>query len=148
MAANRSKRKKHDGWCSRTHSWEFTGPSSASWERPDVYDESAKQLEHGQCLEELLIMEYALGHLSARTLCTLSWHAVKAGAKGNGLAKLMLDPDNCSGNFQKHLDAVLPKNATVELYDLLLPLDIHGVRQEPWASQPLPLPNGQTGERC
>ena len=94
MAQDTRERRKYHEQPVRVHSWESQQPSIASWERPATYEASAEQLEHGAMLRELLIRDYAMGHLSAKAVCSLSWHAIKAGAQGPELSKLMLDPDN------------------------------------------------------
>eukprot|EP00959_Pyramimonas_sp_CCMP1952_P063746 1331686-Pyramimonas_sp.AAC.1 len=75
-------------------------------------------------------MQYAHGDLSARSLCTIAWHAIRAGAQGLGLKKLAFNPENQSGSFQQHLDRVLPQNSDVELVDLKLPLFVDSMRQD------------------
>jgi hypothetical protein len=84
----------------------------------------------GDILEDTLVREYAMGRLSAKSLCTLCFYAVQAGARGDGLRKLMLNPSSASGKFQKHLDEALPRHPPVDLCDVMTPSKHKGKRQD------------------
>ena len=106
--------------------------SQASWERADsnTAEEQQNRKEFAKLLEEQLVREYALGRLSAKSLCVISFLAVQSGAQGSQLEKMALSPSYSSGQFQHHLDKVLPSHPPVELCEVITPSECNGRRQD------------------
>ena len=118
-------------------SWDFTdsedeGVGAPAWgdssdeegERRPL-SEAEKQERAGDKLanELLALLERgeARGGLSARSVCTLAYHAKEAGARGF-VEQLAFRPNAPSGHFQRHLDVVLSfDEETKLLYELDVP---------------------------
>ena len=115
----------------RSHSWEIPAGSvsKASWEGGD--GERYQQEQFGEMLQEILLTNYARGKLTAKSLCQICFFAVQAGALGHGIHKLALEPTGNTGNYQAHLDRVLPQHSAVELCDVLAPMHLNGIRKDP-----------------
>ena len=96
--------------------WEQSGPVD-----DHDSDEAGDQAQHlfGKQLEDHLLSQFALGQLDAKALCIACWFASKAGAQGDGLARLAFPPGRSTGNYSRHLKAMLP----IDLSDLV-PLDV------------------------
>eukprot|EP00959_Pyramimonas_sp_CCMP1952_P272294 5693023-Pyramimonas_sp.AAC.1 len=117
------KRRKHDTPPVRTHSWETPDVASvASWERDADSSLRWRQEQFGNVLENALVTNYARGKLTAKSLCDICFFAVQSGAVGDGLRKLALDPQQNPGNYQAHLDRVLPQHSAVELCKVWAPM--------------------------
>ena len=82
-------------------------------------------------LEELLLKLYAQGRLDAHAVCVLAYHASKAGAVGESLAKLAYPPDRQSGKYSAHMQRVLPHQVSApELHILSVPSWAKGRRTQ------------------
>eukprot|EP00959_Pyramimonas_sp_CCMP1952_P123617 2584234-Pyramimonas_sp.AAC.1 len=60
--------------------------------------------------------------MTAKDLCAISWFCKEGGIMGD-VAKYGLNPDcNTGGNFQKHLDTILPRKPSSGYYWLEVPV--------------------------
>jgi hypothetical protein len=82
---------------------------------------------HGDDLEEYLLKKFALGMLDAQSVCVISWMAVKAGAKGDGLARMAVPPEKHSSSYMRHLRKLLPMD-TSDLFTVPVPAKVKGSR--------------------
>ena len=93
---------------SSSHSWERL---DRSWERsdfswdPDDLEEFTRQEGEaaGEMFIDFLLTLHFSGHMSAKSLCVLSWWASRAGALGPA-QKYAFRPDAPSGHYQRHVD--------------------------------------------
>ena len=87
-------------------SWEQ--PASSSWRAGGCGGRDLQsQASAGESLVEHLLSLYANAKLSAKDLCTTCYWCATAGARGD-VAKYALAPGQSTGNYQKHLDSVMP----------------------------------------
>eukprot|EP00971_Amphidinium_carterae_P064141 1269807-Amphidinium_carterae.1 len=82
-------------------------------------------------LQDYLIQQYAGGKMNAKQVCTIAFLGVKAGV--GGLGSLAVPPDSGSGNFARHLNAMLKKldSKVPDGYSVPIPAynGVEGVRE-------------------
>eukprot|EP00959_Pyramimonas_sp_CCMP1952_P438681 9184070-Pyramimonas_sp.AAC.1 len=77
----------------------------------------------------MLLVQFASGALTAKTVCTMAYHAVKGGIDHAGLSSYALPPGQQTGKYSQHLKKHLPLQSTApELNALQLPMNIRNRR--------------------
>jgi hypothetical protein len=92
-------------WESYDHAWaNDRGDAFANGDsdEEDTFDEQGE--EAGVLLMDFLLALHYGGHLSAKSLCVLSWWASRAGAAGPA-GKFAFRPNAPTGHFQRHIDS-------------------------------------------
>ena len=85
----------------------LTSMASAWREDRDADDLHARR-QSGAALHEHLLALYALCKLSARDLCVAMHHCANAGVPGARFRDYAVEPGKQSGEYQRHLDRVMP----------------------------------------
>ena len=96
-----------------TRTWEQRGAHVPFFENSDAEEEAEPDpegAEAGDVLGQTLLNMLLAGKMSAKSLCTISYWATRAGAQG-GVTKFALSPDSQSGKFQQITPAKHPNSA-------------------------------------
>lgn len=102
----------------RVFDWEDDGsPAGAESGGPD----------YGKLFEEHLLTQFALGRIDAKNLCITCYLAVQAGARGDGIEMMALEPGKQSGKYNQHLKKYLPVDMS-DLFIVEAPAKIKGLR--------------------
>ena len=82
----------------------------------DVADGHDGQDSFASDLVNLLLTQFCLGKMDAKTLCNFCWLAANAGARGDGLERLGYPPGRQTGKYSAHLKKFLPVDCSDFLF--------------------------------
>ena len=115
-----AQRKRRRGQGAQDTTPRFTWQVASSW-GASVSENKRKRDASKEFVQHLLLL-YATGALSAKDLCILCHHAHGAGLEGDVELYAMKPGQSSAGNYQQHLDRVLPKSNAPTHYYLEVPV--------------------------
>ena len=118
---------------------EADGEIEAAGGLPLPGDLTMEEFDNGVGLRQYLLDGYRKGRLTAKDVCTLSWHAQRAGA--HGVEDISLSPLQTGGNFQSHLEQAVGLRSADSFYLASIPMWNHQDQQRSLEPFPFVLPH-------